>query len=115
MRGATEIGAAPAANGERVNKQFRGAHRRLRRHYRLTLSTMCTVTRDGDRLLWGNNVKRELVPESDTMFVIKGNQYRVIFMLSLVVRVRVRSRRSNKQLMSARLKEAYFFTRRPLS
>jgi len=49
-------------------------------HYRLLSSITLTVTRDGDRLLWGNTLKHELVPESDTTFVIKGNQYRVIFM-----------------------------------
>ena len=48
-------------------------------HYRLLSSSIYTVMRDGDRLLLGTTVKRELVPESDTTFVIKGSLYRVIF------------------------------------
>lgn len=47
--------------------------------YRLTAFRTYSVTRDGDRLLWGNSVKRELVPESDATFVISGDQYRVTF------------------------------------
>lgn len=49
-------------------------------HYRLLSTRTYTITRDGDRLFWGNAVKRELVPESDNTFVIKGDQYRVIFL-----------------------------------
>jgi ketosteroid isomerase-like protein len=47
--------------------------------YRLSAQRTYTVTRDGQRLLWGASNPRELVPENDDTFVISGDQYRVIF------------------------------------
>ena len=47
--------------------------------YRLTPTRNYVVTREGDRLMWGTTKKRELVPENDNTFVIRGDQYRVIF------------------------------------
>jgi hypothetical protein len=64
--------------------------------YRLTPTVVYTVTREGDKLLWGR-AHTELVPESETTFLSTGHfpdvLYRVIFVRSdegRVTHIRVR-------------------------
>jgi hypothetical protein len=47
--------------------------------YLLEPETVYTVTRVGDRLMWGGGEARELYPESETTFMFATSAYRVVF------------------------------------
>ncbi len=49
--------------------------------YQLFKGKIYTVTRSGDKLMLNSSLSddQELMPENETTFVVKGNQYRVIF------------------------------------